>query len=71
MNRKPVQIHLKPDAVPQAVHVPIPIPIYWKDQVKADIERQGFIQAFSLSTVFVLKIQFMSEGASPKQLGSS
>lgn len=44
METKPVHIHLKPDAVPHAQHVPIPVPFHWKDQVKkdldADVERE-------------------------------
>jgi len=28
MNTKPVHIHLKPDAVPFATHVPIPVPLH-------------------------------------------
>ena len=39
MNCKPAHIHLKPDAIPFATHVPIPTPIHWKDQIKADLDR--------------------------------
>jgi hypothetical protein len=39
MNCKPVHIHLKPDAEPHARHVPIPIPVHWREQVKADLDR--------------------------------
>ena len=39
MKCKPVHIHLKPDAVPHARHVPVPVPIHWKEQVKADLLR--------------------------------
>ena len=39
MNCKPVHIHLKPDAKPHARHVPIPIPMHWRDQVKADLDK--------------------------------
>ena len=38
MHTKPVHIHLKPDAVPQAQHVPIPVPYHWKDRVKQDLD---------------------------------
>ena len=39
MNCKPVHIHLKENAVPTAVHVPIPIPLHWKQEIKADLDR--------------------------------
>ena len=39
MNCKPAHIHLKRDAVPFATHVPIPVPIHWKEQVKSDLDR--------------------------------
>ena len=51
MNCKPVPIHLKLDPVPHAVHVPIPIPMHWKDQVKAGKERDiadGILEAVSI-----------------------
>ena len=34
MNAKPVHIHVKPDAVPYAVHTPIPVPLHWKEKVR-------------------------------------
>ena len=39
MNCKPAHIHLKEDAVPYAVHTPIPVPLHWKEQAKADLDR--------------------------------
>ena len=39
MNCKPVHIHLKENATPHAVHVPIPIPLHWKDEVKAQLDK--------------------------------
>ena len=39
MNCKPVHIHLKPDAIPFATHTPIPIPLNWKEEVKANIDK--------------------------------
>ena len=36
---KPVHIHLKKDATPSATHVPIPIPLHWKAEVKASLDR--------------------------------
>ena len=39
MSCEPAHIHLKEDAVPHAIHTPIPIPVHWKEQAKADIER--------------------------------
>ena len=39
MNCPPAHIHLKPDAVPYAVHSPIPVPIHWKEEAKKDLDR--------------------------------
>ena len=39
MNCKPVHINLKENATPYAVHVPIPIPLHWKDEVKAQLDK--------------------------------
>ena len=39
MNCKPAHIHLKEDAVPYAIHTPIPVPLHWKEQAKADLDR--------------------------------
>ena len=39
MRCPPVHIHLKEDAQPYARHVPITIPVHWRDTVKADIDR--------------------------------
>ena len=47
MNCPPVHIHLKEDAKPYATHVPIPIPLHWKKEVKANIDedvRLGIIE---------------------------
>jgi len=35
----PVEIHLRGDVHPKAVHTPAPIPIHWQEQVKADLVR--------------------------------
>ena len=39
MTCKPAHIHLKQEATPFATHVPIPTPIHWKEQVKANLDR--------------------------------
>ena len=39
MKGEPLRIHTKPDAIPIAVHSPIPVPIHWREQVEADLER--------------------------------
>eukprot|EP00111_Clytia_hemisphaerica_P020937 TCONS_00061733-protein len=39
MDGPPVEIHLKPNAVPKAVHTPASIPIHWQDQVHKDLLR--------------------------------
>ena len=36
---KPVHIHLKPDLKPYAVHIPIPVPFHWKEEVKANSDK--------------------------------
>ena len=41
MKCKDVHIHLKPDAKPYATHVPISVPIHWRDEVKADLDRDA------------------------------
>jgi hypothetical protein len=35
----PATIHLKPDAIPHARHLPIPIPHHWKAVVKNSLDR--------------------------------
>ena len=47
MTGKPHKIHLKDDAIPYAAHTPIPIPLHWKKEVKAQLDRDeelGIIQ---------------------------
>ena len=39
MHVEPLRINMVPDAVPHAVHRPIPVPHHWKDKVKADLDR--------------------------------
>ena len=39
MDAQPLKVNFKPDAVPHAHHRPIPVPHHWKDQVKADLDR--------------------------------
>ena len=39
MSGPPVDIHFLPDAKPQAVHTPIPVPFHWKQQIKADLDQ--------------------------------
>ena len=34
----PMNIHTSPDAVPVALHKPVPVPLHWREQVRADIE---------------------------------
>ena len=36
---KPMDIEMKPNVTPVAVHTPIPVPHHWKKQVKADLDR--------------------------------
>ena len=47
MNCKPVHIHLKNNATPSATHVPIPIPVHWKEAVKKQLDediKNGIIE---------------------------
>lgn len=39
MDGPPVEIHLKANAVPKAVHTPASVPIHWQDQVHKDLFR--------------------------------
>ena len=39
MDGPPVEIHLKENAIPTAVHAPAPIPLHYQDQVYADLKR--------------------------------
>ena len=39
MHGDPVKIHLQEGATPVAAHSPIPIPLHWRDQVKAGLDR--------------------------------
>ena len=39
MRCKPVHIHVKPGAEPHARHFPIPMPVHWRDEVKAGIDK--------------------------------
>lgn len=41
MNAKPAHIHLKPGAIPHAVHSPISVPEHWKAETKAQLDRDG------------------------------
>ena len=34
----PMKIHLKPDAVPVAIHKPVPVPLHFREEVSANIE---------------------------------
>ena len=47
MNTKPAHIHLKEDAKPVAVHTPINVPLYWRDEIKASLDqdvKRGIIE---------------------------
>ena len=53
MSGPPMKIHIKPDAQPHAVHTPIPISHHWKQQVKADLDRDvamGIIEPVPIGT---------------------
>ena len=39
MKCQPVHIHIKPDAKPHARHVPIPIPLHWRNEIKEQIDQ--------------------------------
>ena len=38
MDATPADIHLKPDATPHVTHTPIPIPFYWKEEIKESLD---------------------------------
>ena len=53
LNHKPGHIHLKPDAIPHAVHSPIPVPHHEKDTVKAQLDdyvKRGIIKRVPIGT---------------------
>ena len=33
----PLTLNIKPDAIPVAIHTPIPVPLHWQDEVKASL----------------------------------
>ena len=39
MEGPPMRLHIDPDAIPKAVHKPRPVPLHWKAQVEAELER--------------------------------
>ena len=39
MTGKPVKLRFKEESKPHAIHTPIPVPRYWKQEVKADLDR--------------------------------
>ena len=39
LSTPPAHIHIKPDAIPYARHVPIPVPHHWKNEIKAGLDR--------------------------------
>merc|ERR1711942_489898 len=39
MKGPPLEIHLKPDAIPRRISTPATIPLHWQDKVKADLDR--------------------------------
>ena len=39
MSGPPLKLNIDPSVVPTAVHTPIPIPVHWKEEVKAQLDR--------------------------------
>ena len=39
MQGEPLNIVLQPSAKPVAHHIPAPVPIFWQERVKADLDR--------------------------------
>ena len=39
MSGPPLEIDIDPSITPTAVHTPIPVPIHWRDEVKAQLDR--------------------------------
>ena len=39
MSGPPLKIDVDPQITPSAVHTPIPVPVHWKDEVKAQLDR--------------------------------
>ena len=39
MSGKPHKLHLKDNAIPYAAHSPIPVPHYWKEEIKQQLDK--------------------------------
>ena len=39
MSGPPLKLDVDPNVTPTAVHTPIPVPIHWQDEVKAQLDR--------------------------------
>ena len=39
MSGPPLEIDIDPSVTPSAVHTPLPVPIHWKDEIKAQLDR--------------------------------
>ena len=39
----PVRLMIDPSAAPIAIHIPLPIPLYWLDKVRADLDRDDHL----------------------------
>ena len=53
MTGEPLQLHTDPEAIPVAANKPIPIPIHWRAQVKADLDRDvalGVLEKVEVNT---------------------
>ena len=53
MSTVPAHIHLKPDAIPYACHTPIPVPIHYRSDTKAGLDRdveRGIIKPVPIGT---------------------
>ena len=53
MSGPPLSLSIDPTATPKSFHTPIPVPIYWQDEVKAGLDRDvrlGVLEKVPLGT---------------------
>ena len=57
MTGSPLQLHVDPQATPVACHKVVPIPLHWRERVKADLERDVRIGVLEKRENPVIQVQ--------------